>query len=347
MIPGPSRMPHAGQGGIAQHKIGQGELVVPAPLLHILDRNALTIDYGEDDSSRNPTQLLLNYCLGHPETPLLLCPNTNAILMNHCSTRHKEFNKFCPRGPNAAFRWASGWDPDSAAWQKMTIDEIAQQPGRGLAMEVIALRPIQPGEEIFVDYGEEWEEAWFQHLREWKPPERTADPWIPATQANGEDFIKPAFISGDLRKTVDHPHLFTSCQYWTTSWEGHEVFAKPNPTWHELSDKDLLDMYADRGKEYDGSYLQHGDRAHWPCSVLKENKDGTYTVRIHQSGWYTETPWHVNKLPRLLKNYPRSSIHYFVKPYHGDNHLRSAFRHPIGISDEILPNQWKTLSKSS
>ena len=347
MIPGPSHIPHAGQGGIAQHKITKGEIIVPAPLLHILDRNTLNIDHGEDHPNRNPTQLLLNYCLGHSDTPLLLCPNTNAILMNHCSARHREFKQHCPQGPNAVFRWASGWDPTTAAWQRMTIDEIAQQPGRGLAMEVIALRSIQPGEEIYVDYGEEWEEAWFRHVKEWKPPERTIDPWITAAQANGEESILPAFISGDLRKSVDHPHLFTGCRYWTTDWEEHEVFAEANPTWNQLSDEDLLEMYADSGNEYDGSYLRHSDRVHWPCSVLKDDQDGTYTVRIHQSDWYEETPWHVKELPRLLKKYPRSSIHYFVKPYHGDNHLKSAFRHPIGIPDEILPKQWKTHYKDS
>jgi hypothetical protein len=77
MIPGPSTLPHAGQGAIAQHPIRKDEMVVPAPLLHIADRDVLTMH----DAEHRPTgrtQLLLNYCLGHVDIPLLLCPNTNA-----------------------------------------------------------------------------------------------------------------------------------------------------------------------------------------------------------------------------------------------------------------------------
>jgi hypothetical protein len=33
-----------------------------------------------------------------------------------------------------------------------------------VAMELIALRDIQSGEEIFLDYGNEWEEAWKEHI---------------------------------------------------------------------------------------------------------------------------------------------------------------------------------------
>lgn len=354
LVPAPSRMPHAGRGGMAQHRIGRGELVVPAPLLHILDRRVLRIDYDPEDpheSSRNPVQLLLNYCLGHPETPLLLCPNTNAILLNHCSTRHAQFRKHCPQGPNAAFRWASGWDAHSATWQRMTLDELAQRGDRGLAMEVVASRPIAPGEEVFVDYGVEWERAWWRHVETWKAPSlpaNTTTPWITAAEANRDDraAILSAFVAGDLRRTVDHRHLFTGCQYWTTEWEDDRVFAKPNPGWTALSDEELLERYADDGREYEGSYLQHDDMVHWPCSVLRDNGDNTYTVRIHQSSWYDDTSWHVNEVPRLLTRYPRSSIHYFVKPYHGDQHLPTAFRHPIGIPDKIMPPQWKTLTKN-
>ena len=38
-----------------------------------------------------------------------------------------------------------------------------------LAMEVVALRDIHPHEELFLDYGEEWESAWLQHVRDWQP----------------------------------------------------------------------------------------------------------------------------------------------------------------------------------
>ena len=336
LVPGLSSMPNAGQGAFAQHEIKQGEMVVPAPLLHISDRNVLQL---RDERM----QLLLNYCLGSVETPLLLCPTTNAILINHCSTRHKQFAVHCPDGPNAAFQWSSGWDTASPEWQNMTLQEISQQKGRGLAMEVVALRPIQPGQEVFVDYGLEWEAAWWKHVESWRTPKPPiGSSWFTAQQANAEPGpILSEFVTNDMRKTSDHPHLFTACIYWTTEWEDHRIFQKPNPDWTKLSDKELLGTYSDDGMYYEGEYSTHSDQTHWPCSVLKDNQDGTYVVRIHQSDWYHRTSWHKNNLPRLLHNYPRSSIHYFVKPYHGDNHMATAFRHSIGIPDAMLPKKWR------
>ena len=36
-------------------------------------------------------------------------------------------------------------------------------------MDVVATRDIQPDEEVFIDYGEEWEVAWGDHVQNWKP----------------------------------------------------------------------------------------------------------------------------------------------------------------------------------
>jgi len=45
----------------------------------------------------------------------------------------------------------------SREWMRMSIDDIAKQTGRGLTFEIVALRDILPGEEVFIDYGIEWE----------------------------------------------------------------------------------------------------------------------------------------------------------------------------------------------
>jgi hypothetical protein len=224
----------------------------------------------------------------------------------------------------------------------MAVDEIAAQTGRGLAMEVVALRHIQLGDEIFVDYGLDWERAWEEHVLHWKPPQRSAEPWITAEEANDLTVIPATFVAGDLRKSTNHPHLFTGCQYWTTELDQHEAFAEEYEDWEKLPDAELLQTYADDGMAYKGDYTVHSDQVHWPCSALKDNGDGTYVVRIHQSDWYSTQPWEENDVPRLLKNYPRQSIHFFVKPYKSDQHLPSAFRHPIGIPEDMVPPQWKT-----
>ena len=142
ILPLPSTIPHAGQGAFAQYAIGKDDIIIPAPLLQIMDRDALAL-WDDDSGERVNDQLLLNYCFGHPESTLLLCPNTQAVLINHCSRRKENCG---PNGPNAAIRWSRGWDPTSDSWRKMSLEEISQQSGRGLAFEVYALRGIQPGE---------------------------------------------------------------------------------------------------------------------------------------------------------------------------------------------------------
>ena len=75
-----------------------------------------------------------------------------------------------PNGPNARFDWSIKADNP---WMAMTIDEMSTQAAHraaGLAMNVVATRDIQPGEEVFVDYGLAWEQAWENHIQNWKPP---------------------------------------------------------------------------------------------------------------------------------------------------------------------------------
>jgi hypothetical protein len=354
IVPKQSTIPGAGKGAFAQFVLVQGEIVVPSPMMHILDKEALNVY--DDDWSISGTQLLMNYCLNHPDTPIFLCPNTNAVLLNHCSRRQP--SPQCPDGPNAAFRWASGWNPDSEKWQAMMLEEIANQEGRSLAMEVVALREIAVGDEIFVDYGLDWETAWDAHVKSWKPSEKITDEWITAKEANEQGAILPAFISGDLREEPSHPYLFTGCIYKLTNQDEDEDYHTPYAEWKTASDEELLRWYADDGAWFRQNYSDHPDYSHWPCNVLKDNGDGTYIVQIQQSPHFKynypwskgdgkpgpggEQPWEKNGVPRLLTNYPRWSIHYFPKPYQSDQHLPSAFRHAIGMPEELVPQQWKT-----
>jgi len=158
LVPQKSTIPHAGLGAFAQRFLSKGSRVVPVPLLQIPYRESLLMyqlnEKGERVSDEPVgTQLLLNYCFGHDETTLLLCPASNAILINHCSGRKESlFVGQCAqdKGPNAEIRWAD-WDPLTETWQTMSVQEINELTKvgkRGLSFDVIALRDIQPGEEV-------------------------------------------------------------------------------------------------------------------------------------------------------------------------------------------------------
>ena len=55
---------------------------------------------------------------------------------------------------------------------------------------MVALRPIAEGEEIFLDYGDAWEDAWLRHVQNWKPVD-DAESFIPAFELNQiEEFLR-------------------------------------------------------------------------------------------------------------------------------------------------------------
>ena len=176
LVAKPSTIPFAGRGAFAQHDLTQGQVIVPAPILHIVDQRALDM-YNEDGERLPDTkQLLLNYCIGHAESSVLLCPNTNAILINHYQRQFPAYQELGlvpdltdddtnqKAAPNARFQWSS-YDATSDEWRQLTMDELWDQgTQRGLFMEVVALRDIRRGEEVTVDYGPDWERAWNRHV---------------------------------------------------------------------------------------------------------------------------------------------------------------------------------------
>jgi hypothetical protein len=55
-----------------------------------------------------------------------------------------------------------------------TVESLEDQWTSGLMLEFIATRDIQPGEEVFINYGDEWQKAWDEHVKNWEaiPPEK-------------------------------------------------------------------------------------------------------------------------------------------------------------------------------
>jgi SET domain-containing protein len=51
----------------------------------------------------------------------------------------------------------------------MTVENLETHYSAGLAMTFVATQDIQPGEEIFLDYGDSWEKAWNEHVEKWTP----------------------------------------------------------------------------------------------------------------------------------------------------------------------------------
>jgi hypothetical protein len=209
-----------------------------------------------------------------------------------------------------------------------------------------------------MDYGEEWDEAWQQHVAAWKPPPKpTNETWITALEANEKPKapIMENFISHDLRSVKEHPYLFTGCQYSPSEQDRKPAYKPESPvSWRNLTDDEILKTYSSDGSRYHypgKGYRNHYDTSHWPCAVLMQEDDNTrqltYTVRILDHPGKNRQPWSKNHLPRILTKYARDSIHYFVHPYHSDQHLPGVFRHPMGFRKDQFPEQWKNLKHTN
>jgi hypothetical protein len=322
--PGSSTIEHAGRGAFAARLLTKGSIVAPVPVLPITKRDAMDMARERHDETTVETkQLLLNYCLGNKNSSLLLYPyGPHFNLVNHASNEHA----------NVQLQWSEskllhfGRD-----WLDHPLDFIGQQNRSGLLLELVALRDIQPNEEILLDYGTDWLEAWRVHVESWKA-------------VAGADRYAPAFVQDDAIQALrteaelkNHPYpanVFTSCFYrYTDNKQRAETF-----------DQSADSVTTFKWNMTRGIYELKNLR---PCSVLKREqtqKQGTvFTVQMRNR--FGLDP--MERIPKgkihIVTHVPRQAIRFSDFIFTTDQHLENAFRHPIGLPEGLWPEQWKDL----
>jgi hypothetical protein len=156
-----------GLGVFAKRDLAMGTVLTSTPLVPIHRHEMDIADEGIRDK-----QLMLNYAYGHPDSDLLLLPNGPVVnYLNHHPDRS-----------NARIRWhtvredhrkdgteGAGGGLDRRQeyhhpeLMSVPAELVAKTHGKGLLMDVVATRDIREGEEIFLDYGKEWQQAWQKH----------------------------------------------------------------------------------------------------------------------------------------------------------------------------------------
>lgn len=202
---GTSTNPDAGRGAFANRFIPKGGLVAPAPLIHVPNFNSFKMFRPKEVSEirkilpdrDGPTmfQLLLNYCFGHDESTLLLCPyGLLTGYINHSADK-----------PNARIQWSQNMRHRD--WLERPFSEWVGEFHTGLQIDFIALRDIEEDEEIFIDYGTSWEEAWQRHVQEFVPREN----YTPAFELNEMDHV-------DYKTTDEQEYLNAGVYLMCRSW---------------------------------------------------------------------------------------------------------------------------------
>eukprot|EP00986_Skeletonema_menzelii_P017587 scaffold20570_cov148-Skeletonema_menzelii.AAC.8 len=173
----------AGRALFATTGIAQGEIVLTSPLI-ALRRDDFRIYKSDPDAEHErdtvdkstviAEELLLNYAYGHPKSPMLFVPT--APMANFINHGGEEDANVQIRWPTAGsktarlFDWAYNRQKEDIyddkfesrnhnAWLKDHPIDVMEKSGK-LAFEYVALREIKEDEEILIDYGSLWDDAW-------------------------------------------------------------------------------------------------------------------------------------------------------------------------------------------
>jgi hypothetical protein len=103
-------------------------------------------------------------------------------------------------------------------WLRMPVAEWVSEMHAGLMLDFVATRDIHEGEEILIDYGEEWEAAWNSHVKSWTPPKR-ADAYVSAVHRNEQEHVLRTVREGHYDETYTRLH----CRDVYRVWSGLDV----------------------------------------------------------------------------------------------------------------------------
>jgi hypothetical protein len=317
---GVSTIPHAGRGAFASRFIPKGGMVSPAPLVHLPDRRNLAV-YREwidsnHKSQRNLSapihqQLLLNYCFGHAQSTLLLCPyGPLTFLINHNA-----------ENPNTKIQWSK--NHRHPEWFEMPLEKWGDKNHNGLSIDFVALQDIEKGEEITIDYGEEWERAWQEHERNFDAPRPK---YIPAFELNKMiDLVIPTYFEVDK----NFEEVMTFCRQ---HFFPDEFKAKPH----------TFDF--DGEENYGNFYL---------CRVYdRDDTSNTYTAEVIEREWIENSKYdhewtHKDTPVLILFDLPRDAFFFRDVPYGRDHHQFWSFRHDMRIPDDMFPDVWKNVESKT
>uniref|UniRef100_A0A7S1Y805 SET domain-containing protein n=1 Tax=Grammatophora oceanica TaxID=210454 RepID=A0A7S1Y805_9STRA len=323
---GASTIEGAGRGAFATRDLKKGSTVAPVPLVHLADKTVMDIyevekAVDEDGSdmwirkSEEPVgkQLLLNYCYGHRESSVLLYPAAPAVTaINHALE------------PNAKLVW-SEHAFHHKDWLEASATELSDAddfPYIGLMMEIVATRDIAKGEEIFIDYGPEWQAAWDQHFKDWATWQQDGSvpkEWPLRSLDLNEEYRDKAFPTKTQLDVAPLPSGVRQMCF---------LVVKAN---EEGDGKVWVDKVTTGGTTINSDNL-------FDCTidevVTLEEGSFNYTVQ-----WDNEEDENI-----MVYHVPHSAIVFVDDAEQADEMNPKAFRHNIGVPDDVFPTAWKNLA---
>ena len=329
---GPSTLKQAGRGGFSTTALGTGSLITGSPLLHIKNDKLFQmlenvykkfeIVGNSNDPTKKPIrtfQTSLNYCWKHPQSTMLLCPYGAGVnFINHNQTL-----------ANVKIQWAPhGHIGHDSNFLELSLSDAFKSNKAHLAFDWVALRDIQEGEELFLDYGDSWERAWQEHVTAFQEN---------AKRESSSPTSPGRYISAyTLNREIDNFDIRTTT----------EQQSEPYPWNVELRCNsqavELAWLETESSEECVWDTIEIG----LPCQVLERRKtvlgDFVYDVTVtNTDGLARGENVFFGTSSTIVSGIPRSGLKFFDKPYTTDLHLPKTFRQPAEIPDELFPAAWK------
>jgi hypothetical protein len=328
-----SQLRQAGRGVFVRQAYAEGQIVAAVPLLHIPDRAVLDMtpmdDDGEKEPSSNPStgfnntdtkgtkrhhrqQLLLNYCFGHEQSTLLLCPYGIASSVINHSSKHA----------NLRIQWNQQLSNAELLtnWIHLPLPQWASHLSRAgpLVFEYIATTELAPGDELYLDYGDAWEQAWNTHVQQWLPPAAL----YPSGLERNND------VTSRLPTVTEQPTLFNDNQ--NVQVYCHEAYRRISG-WDE-ADEDLHRCRILRRRRHHHHNSSGAEEDYLYMAVVVKR----YSLKHHQS---------FEAVTELLWDLPRDAFFFEDVMYTRDHAQAWAFRHEMMIPDHIMPEAWKNVQQ--
>ena len=162
---------------------------------------------------------------------------------------------------------------------------------------------------MLIDYGDEWQEAWDEHVREWQPPPN-ADSYIEAYKLDSFMRLKTTEEGSYSSETKD---IFCRDEY--------RIFAGLRKADYNLHSCRIADRYP------------HGNSG-----------DYRYTAEIVERVEYVQAAGEPEECREILRevlfDVPRDCFFIEDSYYSRDHAQRWSFRHDIRIPDNIMLDAW-------
>lgn len=236
--PAPSTIPNAGMGAFSKYAVKKGRPVTFAAAMHM--RRSELHNTTSDDH-----ELLLNYVFGHPQTPLLILPAGRGVnYINHASEGFE---------PNVKLVWslARGDSIENHFNEDPSHIMFSRSERPSFFVRYEALRDIAPGDEIFLDYGNKWEEAWKVYVE----------------GCGGVVHLARCKSEKPFRHHIGVPDGFFPRQ-----WLVKEVFAGPKYSW-DLEDLQPGEIKPVKVRETGAHPMSYGHRAGLPENFSQKMRE--------------------------------------------------------------------------